>query len=367
VRIATHYLERWRNTGPAIRIEIIDTGIGIAPQHVGRLGETFFQADGSHCRQYGGTGLGLAITRRIVEAMEGDLSVDSTLGKGSTFALTLPTGPLEDVRMIDRPAEAVHFDPATHKAAPSPTALTGSRILLVEDGPDNQLLISTLLTLAGASVEIAGNGRLGLEQVAAGGFDLVLMDIQMPEMDGYETTQELRRRGFRLPIVALTAHALTAERERCLDAGCDDYLSKPIDRSLLIETVRRFTSASPHHSRPDVAQAQPVEASHSQYADSGLAEIIDQFVATLPQRLEGMRQAMEAGCYTDLQRLAHQLKGGGGGYGYPGLTHAARRLEAAAKAADPEAAGLALCEVATQVQAIVVGHASGAARQAAAP
>ncbi len=170
--------------------------------------------------------------------------MDSTPGRGSTFAITLPTGPLDGVRIIDKPAEAVQLEPAPHRQAPSATALAGRRILLVEDGPDNQVLIRTLLTKAGAHVEIAGNGRIALARLEAESFDLVLMDIQMPEMDGYHATRELRRRGCRLPIIALTAHALVSERQRCEQAGCDDYLSKPVDRILLVETVQRYTDGS---------------------------------------------------------------------------------------------------------------------------
>jgi PAS domain S-box-containing protein len=354
VRIVTRLVPEWRQGEPAIQIEVIDTGIGIAPHDLARIGETFFQVDGSRSRLYGGTGLGLAITRRLVVAMKGDFSVQSVPGHGSSFAITLPTGPLDGIHSIESPAEAVYFAAAAHNAAPEPTALAGRQILLAEDGPDNQLLISTVLKQAGARVEIACNGRRAIEQIAAGHFDAVLMDIQMPEMDGYHATQELRRRGSRLPIIALTAHALSDERGRCLAAGCDEYLSKPLDRHLLIETLQRFTASSAQEAAPPASG--PI---HSNYADDvGMSQVIEEFVHVLPQRMAAMHEALRGSGYGDLQRLAHQLKGAGGGYGYPDLTQAACLLETAAKAADPEASRLALGDLEHMIARITAGRAA---------
>ncbi len=241
VRIVTNFLPAWHDSQPALTIQVIDTGIGISQEKIPSLFQPFVQADTSTARRYGGTGLGLAITHRIVELLGGELNVESALGKGSTFTLTVPTGSLEHVRMLRDPAEAVEGRRTHARNTSAQVDLTGVRVLLAEDGPDNQRLIVALLRKAGAEVETAENGRIAVEKATAAGvarFDVILMDMQMPEMDGYEATGVLRGKGLTCPIIALTAHAMSSDREKCLAAGCDDYLTKPIDRGRLTRTVK---------------------------------------------------------------------------------------------------------------------------------
>ncbi len=221
-------------TGGTIRFHVIDTGQGIDAQTQQRLFRPFVQADTSTSRKYGGSGLGLAITRRIIETMGGQVSLRSAPGQGSTVTIEIPAGPLDGVRMIDRPEEAMAAPPE-HHLAPDSRSLKGLRILLAEDGPDNQRLISAFLHKAGAEVDLAQNGREVVAKAGSAAYDLILMDMQMPEVDGYQATAQLRRSCLAIPIVALTAHALPGDRERCLQAGCTDYVTKPIDRSALIE------------------------------------------------------------------------------------------------------------------------------------
>jgi two-component system CheB/CheR fusion protein len=230
--------------GGRMRFMVADTGIGIPPEHIGKLFRPFTQGDTSTSRRFGGTGLGLAISRRLAQMLGGDIEVRSVPGKGSEFSLVLDPGPLTDVPMLDHPNAFVRQRPTIEASVPAVTLPAGCRILLAEDGPDNQRLISHLLKKAGAEVVTAGNGELAVEalrasQGAAGswGFDLVLMDIQMPVLDGYQATRQLRALGYTLPIIAVTAHAMKDDRLKCLEAGCDDYLSKPIDRHRLLEIV----------------------------------------------------------------------------------------------------------------------------------
>jgi signal transduction histidine kinase/ActR/RegA family two-component response regulator len=223
-----------RGTMGLLRFAVTDSGIGIAPEKLQSIFDPFVQADSSVTRRFGGTGLGLAISRSIAEAMGGTLTVTSELGVGSTFTVTVATGELRQ----DRPSVPV---PARSGASAARLArdanLTGVRVLVVDDGATNRKLIKLLLSRRGAEIVTAENGEMALELAADRKFDVILMDMQMPVMDGYTASTELRRRGFSVPIVALTANAMTGDREKCEQAGCSDYLSKPIDGDTLIAKI----------------------------------------------------------------------------------------------------------------------------------
>jgi CheY-like chemotaxis protein len=217
-------------------VDVIDTGIGMTEEQRKLLFRPFSQADSSMARRFGGTGLGLSISQKLASLMGGELSVQSTAGEGSTFTLSVDAGTIEGP-WIDKPL--VPDAPVVDKRWSDTPACLRARVLLAEDGVDNQRLISHILRRAGAEVVVADNGRRALELVAehqrlARPIDLILMDMQMPELDGYAATRQLRECGFRGPIIALTAHAMAEDREKCLAAGCSDYASKPIDRTLLI-------------------------------------------------------------------------------------------------------------------------------------
>lgn len=221
-----------------LQFDVTDTGIGIAADKIDKLFKPFTQADGSTTRTFGGTGLGLSISKRLVGLLGGEFSVSSTLGKGSTFSVTVTTGPLEDVRLIQGTGAEVN--------AEVNDPLNNLRILLAEDGPANQRLIGFVLKKAGAEVTLADNGQIGFDFAIAAKeenqpFDVILMDMQMPVLDGYAATRRLREAGYSGPIIALTAHAMLSDRQKCLDAGCDDYTTKPIDRKKLIELVASYS------------------------------------------------------------------------------------------------------------------------------
>lgn len=217
-----------------IEIKVADTGIGISEEARERLFQAFSQADNSTTRKFGGTGLGLALSQRLAKALGGEITVsnnpDST---GSVFALKFFNGNAADVKAV-LPAESVPASPSPSAALP----LVGTQVLLADDSVDNQLLIKRILKKNGASVEVANNGTEALALGLTGSFDIILMDVQMPEMDGYQATRELRKAGYMKPIVALTAHAMSEERARTKAAGCDVHLTKPIDPSELIATIR---------------------------------------------------------------------------------------------------------------------------------
>jgi CheY-like chemotaxis protein len=214
----------------AVRFSVRDTGNGIPPDQLQRIFRPFEQVDGSSARRHGGTGLGLSISARLVELMGGRIWVDSKPGLGSTFHFTVT------LQRIDQPAQAV---PARLPVRGTNRPLRTLRILLAEDNSVNQRLVSRILERRGHSVEIAAHGRQAVEALAAQSFDLILMDVQMPIMDGFEATAAIRARelesGAHTPIVALTAHAMSGDQQRCVQAGMDAYLTKPLDPTRLIE------------------------------------------------------------------------------------------------------------------------------------
>ncbi len=220
------------------RFEVIDTGIGMDEEQVGKLFREFTQADTSMTRRYGGTGLGLSISRRLAWMLGGDVTVESTPGEGSVFTLSVAAVGSEELAMAEDATGFASLVPE-HVVIHEKQPCLDRRVLLAEDGPDNQRLIAHVLRKAGAEVVVVENGALAVEAVheaSASGhpYELIVMDMQMPEMDGYTATRTLREAGVTAPILALTAHVMSGDRQLCLDAGCDDYGAKPIDRHRLI-------------------------------------------------------------------------------------------------------------------------------------
>lgn len=258
VSLVVRFLRKTPRTDSLLRFVIHDSGIGMNEEQLAGVFDAFTQANTSHSRRFGGTGLGLTISRQLVKMLGGNLTAESKLGQGSTFTFDIAVG---DFVMVEPNVQ----DDSTHRSDGSVSQsstdgtqgrfsesssnqekLAGSgqvelhgRILLVEDGKDNQRLISTLLRKAGAEVIVAENGVLAINKIEESErtnqtFNLVFMDMQMPVCDGYEATRRLRHSGCTLPIIALTAHAMSSDREKCLSVGCDDYLVKPINRKALL-------------------------------------------------------------------------------------------------------------------------------------
>ncbi|MCG3130304.1 MAG: Sensor histidine kinase RcsC [Phycisphaerae bacterium] len=232
--------------GETFPIELVvrDTGIGMTDDVRRRLFEPFQQGDASLSRRFGGTGLGLAISRRLARLLGGDIQVRSEPDRGSEFVVHLSVRVPPGTRILDATTIRTVSE-AAPTTAPTPVDDDGldCRILLAEDGADNQRLIRAILERAGATVEVVENGRLALDRALEAqdkgeAFDVILMDMQMPELDGYEATRRLRRAGYARPIIALTAHAMSHDRDRCLEAGCDAYETKPLRRQRLLQVIR---------------------------------------------------------------------------------------------------------------------------------
>jgi signal transduction histidine kinase len=224
--------------GHQLEIAVIDTGVGLDREQQRIVFEPFTQVQGAATREFSGTGLGLSLSRRLARLLAGDIELDSQPGRGSTFRVRIATGPLEGVRMcLPHEIDALVAAPLARPQT-APAALRG-RVLIAEDGADNQRLIEAILTRAGLSVDVVANGEIACERALAAWelgepFDVILMDMQMPVLDGYGATRRLREAGYPGSIVALTAHAMSGDREKCLRAGCDDYASKPVVRAELL-------------------------------------------------------------------------------------------------------------------------------------
>ncbi|MEX2026685.1 MAG: response regulator, partial [Pirellulaceae bacterium] len=317
---------------PKLVVDVIDTGIGIPQDKLHQIFEPFCQADTSVTRRFGGTGLGLTICRRLARALGGGISVQSGVGKGSIFTIAIDSGPIDRFRGEGGPeAEFIHSENVASQT--SSVSLAGRRILVADDGDSNRRLIQIVLGRAGAEIVMAANGRQAIEVAARQHLDLILMDMQMPVMDGYGAASAIRARGLKTPIIALTAHAMKGDREKCLAAGCTGYLTKPIDLDRLASSVAGWLSGEemPAADRPRGDEPAPDAplASTLPTDDPEFREIVAEFAGRFHEKLAAMSAALAGGNYADLKSLAHWLKGAGGTAGFAPLSAAAGRMEQA--------------------------------------
>ena len=321
---------------PTVRFEVVDTGIGISPEAQQRIFEPFVQAESSTTRRFGGTGLGLPICRQLVELMGGVLSVDSRAGQGSTFWFTIP---------FDPPSLEVSSRPYLEAGAsePGPPVHRQGRVLLVEDNAINQQVALGFLQHLGWEADVASDGLEGLEAALAQPYTVILMDCQMPRMDGYEATQRIRAAerelARRTPIVALTAGAMAGDRERCLDAGMDDYLSKPIDLNRLEVAMDRWSGAAAPDS-DDEPVLDPERASELRSLPGRHGSLLDDAAAMFreqaPAVVEAIAELAASERWKAVSERAHALKGMSATIGAKRLAEIADALELATKVVTPD-------------------------------
>ena len=320
-----------------VRIEVRDTGIGIPAEKLSQLFERFSQVESSTTRQYGGTGLGLAISKRLVELMGGEIGAESEIGKGSIFWVTLPL-PIDPAGVETSAFDEGAMDEAASSVASSIPGgrCEGHRILVVEDDPIGRRVAVQLVRRLGYAVDAVSDGQAAIEAVAATAYTLVLMDCQMPDVDGYMATAEIRRReavlgsgARRVPIVALTASRVDADEERCRAVGMDEYLSKPIDGQQLAALIERWAPEIPPVLDPAglLGGAADLSPQHR--------EVVELFLADVPRRLDLLTTAVARGDRDQVARIAHTLAGSADSLGASRLAAACARLEALARGHAP--------------------------------
>jgi len=367
-----------------LAFRVTDSGIGVSPELQATLFDPFTQADSSTTRRYGGTGLGLAICRRLVEMMGGEIGVESVVGHGSTFWFNVglevaaeaeraaPGWPR--VLLVSAPAESAiipsHTTPLVNWTGGALDGLRGpdepgAHLLLVEDHPINQRVTSRMLERLGYTADIVCNGLQAVEAVQRGTYAAILMDCQMPEMDGYAATREIRRlesdgtipmRRRPIPIIAMTASAMAGDRDRCLEAGMDDYLTKPASAAALRSVLRQWTASNVGAPRHDAGEATSMDPQHPDLTridaltvldDSAiaalrdpefggdaefLAEVVQAFTLDTPPRILAVRTSLAGRDAEALARAAHSLKGSSGNFGAERMQTLCADIERCARA-----------------------------------
>ena len=351
---------------PKLAFHVVDSGIGISQENIEKVFQPFSQADSSTTRKYGGTGLGLSISRRLAELMGGDLSATSVPGEGSVFTVQVAVGNVHHVEMLDETDVRERLT-AVHKRESTKHQLPPGHVLVVDDGEANRRLVRLVLERGGVTSDEAVDGQAAVEMVGSGNYDIVLMDVQMPRMDGITAARTMRAAGVDCPIVALTAHALGEQRQQFLEAGYSHVVTKPVDIDELLALVAELlggevrsvtaekepihpepkTSPPTAKDEPQLDSVQPENAIVSDLPmdDEDFRAIAEEFVTRFGDRFREMVNLWAEKDFETLAKEAHWLKGAGGTAGFAVLTQLGKELETAAKRSDDEACELTLADL----------------------
>jgi len=371
--------------GHLIRFDVEDTGIGIPKDRQEAAFESFTQADGSTTRAYGGTGLGLTITKQLTQLLGGSLVLTSETGKGSVFTLDIPTGmDISACPLLDR---HLTLDQGIAKSSEADTCMFSGKVLVAEDVEGSQRLMKLMLLKLGVDAVIAEDGQEAMEKALSQSFDLILMDMQMPNMNGYEATRALKQQGYTTPIVALTANAMKGDDQACMEAGCDGYLTKPIDRRELPRVLAKYlptgqeAASRPVNSAPAQAyDAKPIDAKRglpesraSQVVDASLTAVVDwdqlierlgdediireimpSYIKDTKAHFKGLSRAVETADCPSIASHAHALKGVGRNLSVDRLSDTAFQMECAGRDNDSDRATLLLDRLESEIEQVLL-------------
>jgi len=359
----------------SVLIAVKDTGIGMNEQQQASIFEAFTQADSSITRRFGGTGLGLSISRKLAEALGGAINVSSVPGEGSTFVIQIPTGDVTSVPIVSAAEIVASFD-SLDEADDVHWEFPKAEILVVDDAPENRELLNVLLSDLGLSVALAENGKVGLDKALAKDYSAILMDIQMPVMDGYDAVAAMRKGGISRPIIALTANAMKGYEEKIIAAGFSHYQSKPIDIGKLTRLLaqllegkavdksqvaqhsgaKKLSDAAPNDNGADGADQNAPIYSPLAAGNAKFAQIVEKFIEKLDEELEFMSKLLEQADWNALKDKAHWLKGSGGTVGFKCLFEPAKALEQAAVNSDSALATSLMDEIEQLASRLTAGE-----------
>jgi signal transduction histidine kinase/CheY-like chemotaxis protein/HPt (histidine-containing phosphotransfer) domain-containing protein len=347
-----------------LRFAITDTGIGIPEDKLGLIFESFSQADSSTTRKYGGTGLGLTISKQLVELMDGRIWVESEVGVGSTFFFTARFQVQDD--QTERTAEP-GLQNAQASVAELEAQAAGLRILLVDDSEDNRVLILSYLKRTRSTIDIAENGLIAVGLFQTGRYDAVLMDVEMPVMDGYQATREIRRieketGAAPTPVLALTAHAFADMAVKGYEAGFTELLTKPIRHVTLLAALAKYGTGNGDTPivppPPPESAVEPAQTSIRVRVEEGMEDVVPGYLEKRRADVGVYRQALDARDFDAIKKLAHKMKGTGAGYGFPRLTELGAELERAAMRSDAGVIRENLEEFASYVEKVELEYVS---------
>jgi len=334
-------------------ISVSDTGIGMTPEQTENVFKPFQQADLSITRKFGGTGLGLDLSKRLTTKLGGDIKVESTKGRGSTFTLSIPTNLKSKDNFVNNIPENYGLEA---EITPIDDMNFSGHVLLVDDNNDNQELITFYLNRVGLTVDNAFNGIEAIEKLAGDNFDFVLMDVQMPVMNGDDATKQLRAQGMTLPIIALTANAMSQDIDAYMQAGFTGFLSKPIDRKEFYSTVARFSKPGAKDSKAANDSLEPIRSNLLKSDKESMRKLVAKFVNKLPEYVDELGCELETQDWVKLKELLHRFKGVTGNYGFPELFQVSADAEKAAIDQDFELLKAKFAEIEILKSRIMIGN-----------
>ena len=341
-------LHKKTSSGSQLAIDITDTGIGIPEDKLESIFDPFTQADSAVTRRFGGTGLGLSISRKFARALGGNIIAESQSGNGSTFRVTVATGDLSGIAFL-QPKEVAATAQQSVEDEQTHWQFSEGHVLIVDDGTENRELLKLILQESGLTVDEAENGQVGMEKALERAYDVILMDVNMPVMDGFTATKKLREHGLKTSIIALTANAMKGFEQECLDVGYSGYCSKPIDIDRFMAQMADLLGGQKVANKPIQTPVQNADDVTSNYgtapqstvgppiyskmpdSNGKFRDLVTRFISHLKEQLPDVEQALEQRKFEEVAAFAHQLKGVGGSVGFDEFTTPAGNLELLAK------------------------------------